>query len=78
MLIEPDTNPVTLKAPWDPFFALWLSNREQNRFGTLPTFPHGGQLRTLIHHLSGKAEGLERTQTEAIFLWHISLAVRDK
>ena len=78
MLIEPDINPVKLRALEDPFLALWLPNLEQNRSETLPTFSHSGQLRALIHHLGGKAQGLERTQTEATFLRPISLAVRDE
>ena len=80
MFIEPDINPVNLRTLWGdrPFFALWLSNLEQNRLGALPTFRHSGQLRALIHQLGGKAQGLGRTQTEAIFLRHLSLAGRDK
>jgi len=50
MLIEPDINPVKLRALEDPILAPWLLNLEQNRFGTLPTFSHSGQLGTLIHH----------------------------
>jgi len=43
MLIEPDINPVKLRALEDPILALWLLNLEQNRFGILSTFSHGGQ-----------------------------------
>jgi len=78
MLIESDINPVKLRALEDPILAPWLLNLEQNRFGTLPTFSHSGQLGTLIHRLGGKAQGLGRTQTEATFLRPISLVARNE
>jgi hypothetical protein len=68
----------TLRGGGDLLFSPRFPNLEQNHFGTLSTPSHSGQLRALVHHLGGMARGLGRTQTEAIFLRHHSLAVRDE